>query len=86
MVRQKHQLYDPHAPYKGNDGVYRWYCDSATTRQGELEPCGKPAVTWMDPEPWRDEYGDVSPWPVCAYHAHMGTALPLHLHPERTDR
>ena len=57
-------------------------CDAAVSRGGEQEPCGKPAVTWADPEPWEDEYGTgVPPWPICAYHAHMGKALPLHQHP-----
>lgn len=62
-------------------------CAAGTTRRGELEPCGKPAVTWADPEPWQVEFGpDIEPWPICAWHAHMGTALPLERHPKENKR
>lgn len=57
-------------------------CDAAVTRKGELEPCGKPAVTWGDPAVFADSgWGGMRPWPICAYHAHMGKALPLDQHP-----
>lgn len=61
-------------------------CEAGAVHAGELDVCGKPAVTYADPAPWRDEYGDIPPWPICAYHAHMGTPLPLHLHPKEDDR
>lgn len=62
-------------------------CDSTVTRQGVTYACGKPAVTWMDPEVWFEEYGiDLEPWPVCAYHAHMGRALPLDQHPRKEEQ
>ena len=65
----------------------RTTCAAATTRQGEEEPCGKPAVTWAEPAYWVDDEGWPQigrPWPVCAYHAHMGKALPLDQHPKET--
>lgn len=50
-------------------------CDAAVTRDGELGPCGKPAVAWTSST--TDDVGPIPPWPVCAWHANRLGALPL---------
>jgi hypothetical protein len=51
-------------------GLLKWpeTCTNEASRDGELEPCGKPAVAAA----W-DEEND--PYPVCKYHAHRAREL-----------
>jgi hypothetical protein len=54
--------------------LLRWpsECSMTTTRNGEQEPCGKPAVSaTLDPE------DDSRPYPTCAAHTFIGRAVPL---------
>lgn len=45
-------------------------CDHIATRQGELEPCDKPAVAAMLPD-------DGVAFAVCAHHTRVGLMVPL---------
>ena len=50
-------------------------CSWGVVRGGIEEPCDKPAVAWsLDP---REEFAYCDPFPVCAAHAFVKSALPL---------
>ena len=55
---------------------WRVGCHEAVTREGELEPCAKPAVAIRKVEP---ELGDgyAEPYPVCAHHTRVGQCVGL---------